>query len=212
MKKIFLVLIISGLLFISSTPQEVKALSGDPEVCLVPFGIPKQCQDSYELDNRCNIAKIIDPEVDCCINKCKGDPSTAYNPQCPEGATGPDCTVVGVLNSLNIFGTKVQYSADKIPSLIQLVISGTLAVVSFYALFRGMYLYAIKRPNTTDATEVGKINKEFGNIIVGFVLAWSVIFIVEFVMRLLGLPTLTQISFERIDSGDPEVTNVIIIK
>ena len=54
-------------------------------------------------------------------------------------------------------------------------------------------------------------NKEFGNIIVGFVLAWSVIFIVEFVMRFLGLPTLTQISFDRIDSGDPEVTNVIII-
>ncbi len=211
MKKIFLALIISGCLFITSSPQEVKALSGDPAVCLVPFGIPEQCQDSYELDNKCNIAKIIDPTVDCCINKCKGDPSTAYNPQCPSGTTGPDCNVVNTLNSLNIFGTRIQYSPDKIPSLIQLAISAALAVVSFYALFRGMYLYAIKRPNTIDAAEIGKINKEFGNIIVGFVLAWSVIFIVEFVMRFLGLPTLTQISFDRIDSGDPEVTNVIII-
>lgn len=209
MKKIVLItIVILGLL--SATSSRAYALPGDPDSCIPPFGIPAVCQDNYEPDTGCSIAKILNPEVNCCVNSCKGIPDD-YNP-CPNGGSGADCEVRNTLSTLNIFGTKIQYTPEKVPALIQLAISAALAVVSFYALFRGMFLYAIKRPNTTDAAEVAKINKEFGNIIIGFVLAWSVIFIVEFVMRLLGLPSLSQINVNTLDDPANPGTNVIIIQ
>ncbi len=208
--KNLLFLVIAFIFVFPLFSPRVNALTADPDVCLPPHGIPSMCQDSYTLDNKCNVARIINPEVDCCINKCTNI-DNGYDPDAEcSGPGDPDCDVTSVLNSLNIFGTKIQYSNEKIPSLVQLGLSAFLAVVSFYALFRGMYLYSIKRTQTTDAAEIGKINKEFGNIIIGFVLAWSAIFIVELVMRILGLPTLTQITLERIDDGS--ASNVIIIK
>jgi hypothetical protein len=167
--------------------------------CTPPQGIPTACPTDFEPDHLCNIAKIKDPTVICCPNKCIDAETSVPQPEQDE------------LRRLgNIFGTEVRYTPEKIPSLIQLGISAVLAVVSFYALFRGMFLYAIKRPNTIDASEIANINKEFGNIIIGFVLAWSVIFLVEFVMRILGLPSLSQIDIARIDESDG--ANVIIIQ
>ncbi len=212
MKKIFLVtFLVIG--FFVAFPTTTHALTGNPKACESPGDIPNICRDNYAPDNACNIARIANPEIDCCMNYCPEFPSTRYNAagDCASGNEAA-CEAASVFSSLNIFGTRIQYTPDKIPSLIQLAISAALAVVSFYALFRGMFLYAIKRPNTTDAAEVAKINKEFGNIIVGFVLAWSVIFIVEFVMRLLGLPSLSQINVNTLDDPANPGSNVIIIQ
>lgn len=196
MKKI---LIAGILLSFFLLPQQVSAQGGFPSWCLPPQGIPEDCPKDFEPDHLCNIQKIKDPNTQCCPNKCI-DADTSIDPDEKE-----ELQRLG-----NIFGTEVRYTPEKVPSLIQLGISAVLAVVSFYALFRGMFLYAIKRPNTIDSAEIAKINKEFGNIIIGFVLAWSVIFIVEFVMRILGLPSLSQIDIERLDEG--ENSNVIVIK
>jgi hypothetical protein len=204
-------LVVMGLLTFAA--PKVSALTGESSVCQPPFGIPNICEDNYAPDNACNAARIVNPEISCCRNYCPEFPSSKYNAETEcAGGNDPSCEADRVFNSLNIFGTKVQYTPEKIPSLIQLAISAALAVVSFYALFRGMFLYAIRRPNTTDAAEIAKINKEFGNIIIGFVLAWSVIFIVEFVMRLLGLPSLTQINVETLDDPSNPGSNVIIIQ
>lgn len=212
MTKILLgTLVVLGLLTL--TAPKAVALSGVSSVCKPPFGIPVECEGSFAPDNSCITARIINPEIDCCRNYCPENPSTRYNAatDCASGNSAA-CDASSVFTSLNIFGSKVQYAPDKIPSLIQLAISGALAAVSFYALFRGMFLYAIRRPNTTDAADIAKINKEFGNIIIGFVIAWSVIFIVEFVMRILGLPSLAQINVETLDDPGNPGSNVIIIQ
>lgn len=176
---------------------QTRECSGDP------YEIPSECKDDFIIDAKCQSLKILSPQSElaqkCCIHICKGDTSTAEDPK-------------NTLNQedlafLNVFGVKLglDFSAENrtktISTLINLVITTILGIFSFYALFRGVYLAAVKRPVLTKPEDISKLNKEFTSLLIGFVIAWGVIFIVQLVFSILGLGSLTNFSFENAQNG-----------
>ncbi|MFS8130710.1 MAG: hypothetical protein ACMG57_01895 [Candidatus Dojkabacteria bacterium] len=153
-----------------------------PTGCLGPIGIPSSCQNPcaaqddaancYVPDFQCSNARILHPGTDCCTNKCKdNDPGTP--------------TPAEVIK-FNIFGTQFEITPAKVPNLINIAISSFLGLVSAYALIRGMYVGAVLRTRATSSEDIAKVNKEIVNMIIGFVLAWSFIFIIQFIGSILG--------------------------
>lgn len=175
--------------FLSLTTTSVKAAF--PPGCDGPIGIPSNCQkpcansadtsNCYTPDFQCINSKFVNSATSCCNNKCSTDNSVLPPLE---------------LSELNIFGTKFRLSPSAIPSVINALISTFLGVVSFYALGRGAYIGAILRTRATSADDIAKVNKEVVNLLIGFVLAWSFIFIIQFISSVLGIGSLNNFNVE----------------
>lgn len=163
--------------------------SGLPAGCEPPFGIPSACPSAgdYEPDFNCINAKVINPKLECCPNRCVGgatigeDPSESLQP----------------LTKFNIFNTQISLdfrNPNTIPTLVNLLISTALGIVSLYVLFRGIYIAAFVRTRSTSPEDIAKVNKELTNLLIGFLIAWGSIFIVQLVANLLGLGSLSNLS------------------
>lgn len=144
-----------------------------------PICIPAGCPDTYVPDFTCQYRKLLDPSDGCCENKCPGTASVSE----PAEYT----TLV------SFFGRGIYlYSDAKIVSLINLAVTSFLAGISIFALVYGIYIAGVVRANTTDAAKIQETNKILQRLILGFILAWMFIFIMQVVMNLLGLGDLRQ--------------------
>ncbi len=168
-----------------------KVSANFPAGCAQPFGIPTACPTEcksqndtgcYVPDFQCSNAKFLDPSVSCCNNKCANSGTV--------GSSGDQAEI----RKFNIFGTQFAFSSARIPSLINIAISTFLGFVSAYALFRGMYIGAVVRSRATTSEDIAKANKEIVNLIIGFILAWSFIFIIQFVASVLGIGNLNDLN------------------
>ncbi len=168
--------------------------------CSPPDYIPSQCPKDYTPDYTCLNIKILKPNdataKSCCINKCRNDSDV-------NGGTTQD-----PVRRLEAFGAKFDITASSIPKIINLAISAILGILSAYVLFRGVYVAAVKRTQTTSADEITKVNKELSSLIVGFIVLWSVIFIIQLVFGVLGLGNVTSINI----GTDPNDKSVVIIE
>ncbi|MEP7103846.1 MAG: hypothetical protein ABI721_04015 [Candidatus Dojkabacteria bacterium] len=192
-KSILLLSIFFFALLSFESVNKINADSGFPAGCQAPFGIPDACPTAcksqndtncYVPDFSCSNAKFLNPQTICCSNKCNGG-----------GTIGTiDPGDASLIRSFNIFGTKFSFSSGSIPSLINAIISTFLGIVSIYALARGAYLGAVIRPGVTSSDDISKINKEIVNLIIGFILAWSFIFIIQFVATVLGIGNLNDLN------------------
>ncbi len=174
-------------------------ISGNANQCVCkssPICIPSECPNDYEPDFNCINKKLFDPSYGCCENKCKGSPSPTQIPS----ELSPLITIFG-----QTFAIK---NGQQIPTLINLAISTVLGVISVYAVLNGIYLTGFKRANTTDQAEIEKINKNLTTMILGFILAWSFIIIIQLVSSLLGLGSLSNLTV--IGGGDGGSTITIM--
>lgn len=168
-----------------------KVSAAFPAGCQGPVGIPTSCPNKcnsasdtncYLPDFQCSLSGFLSSGGgDCCPNKCNG-----------EAPIKPADT--GVFAKLNIFGTQFVFNSSSIPSLINAAISTFLGFVSIYALVRGMYIGAVLRTRATSADDITKVNKEIVNLIIGFILAWSFIFIIQFISSVLGIGNLNDLN------------------
>ncbi len=151
------------------------------------------CPDTFVTDFACVQNKIVNPEDSCCVDICPGGNSSTLDP---------------AYEQFNIFVTKININSEhKVAALINVTITTVLGAISLYTLFRGFYIAAYKRANTTDSAEIEKITTELKNLVIGFVICWTFIFVMQFVMTLLGIGNLNQL----VILGDPNPSNVIII-
>lgn len=196
----FLVFSLLQIVFLSTGNIVVKGSSD----CLPPLGTPAACtkacktqEDSncYEPDFQCINAKILNPSLACCNNKCRGSASSVSEPE--------------TFTKFEVFGTRFYVQSNrKLVALINVVITTILGGASLYALGRGIYLGAVKRANTDNPEEIQAIyNEIIKAIIPGFILLWMVIIIVQVVFSALGLGSLNQL----VILGDPDPGTVITI-
>lgn len=163
-------------------------------VCSCPIQstcIPAGCSGpgEYEPDYACILAKSLPTpgssgRVDCCENKCK-DESVAI-----------DTPAELDFFAFEIFNTKVNITYEKIPTIINFIFSTVIGVLAIYAAFRGIYIYAIKLPNTTKEEDIAAVSKEARAILIGFILALTFLLITQIIFSILGLPALNTINFD----------------
>ena len=160
--------------------------------------VPAACPNTYKPDLNCTANKFSNPDSKCCPNFC------------PQGE-GSNATNITQLSStyrkLVIFGTDYRFSPESTSGVIKLVIQTILGLVSLYALVRGVYLAGFKRTLVTTPDEIGKINKELTNMLIGFIICWGFILILQFVSNFLGLGSLTALS-----GTDNSGANVVVVK
>jgi hypothetical protein len=160
--------------------------------------VPQDCYDTGEFvpDTQCVLKQFQTPEARdpdspefCCENKCIGTESD---------------TESAFTELINVFGTRIYVTTQaRVAALINLVLSSILGLISAYTLISGILLAAYKLPNTVDPEEISQIQKSITTMIVGFILAWSFIFIIQFISTLLGIGNLA----EMIVLGEPDEVN-----
>jgi hypothetical protein len=181
------ILIVSFLFLTILFSVNVKAQSGFVAGCMPPQGVPVACPTDFIPNLDCQLERIVNPGTDCCPNMCPGGDLDTDQPD--------------ELQKLNVFGTTLLIGPESVPLLINLALSAFLGIVSLYALIRGIYLGAIKRPQTIDDKEIGDISKEIKNLLIGFIIAWSFIFITQIVVQFLGLGSLQDLTLIGTNDG-----------
>lgn len=173
-----------------------------------PVCFPLGCSapGTFEPDSACVTKQILNPRAKdpgsgefCCINKCVGaEPSAA-------GRSGNE-----FVNLINIFGTNVISinSEQRIAAIINLALTSVLGAISAYTIIRGIKITAFDRPRTLDPGEIAGINKTLVTLVIGFVLAWSFIFIIQLVSNFLGVGSLNDLILV---GAPPEDTTTITI-
>lgn len=208
-KAITIIFLLLTVTFLGSFIKTYAQSAGTPEANSTtcegdPYRIPAQCEDNFVIDQECQTIKILSPQSEqartCCLHKCKDEQTSV---------TGNTDNILDQkdLSFLNVFGVRLGLDFSEsgrtktITTLINLVITTILGIFSMYALFRGVYLVAIQRPVLIKPEDISKLNKQFTSLIVGFVLAWGIIFIIQVVFAFLGLGSLTDFNFENAANG-----------
>src|SRR5690606_16851902 len=127
--------------------------------------------------------KLLNPDIDCCENKCRSGSTTT------PGASDP---ILEKYREFGVLGIRVRIDESSIPSLVNIALTTFLGIIALYTLFRGIYVAGIKRTNATSEDEFSSINKEFTALIIGFIIAFTSIFLVQLVFNVLGLGSLTD--------------------
>lgn len=177
--------------------------------CSAPFDIPDACPSpkdpnssntNYYVPNfECINRKLLDPSYSCCRNICA------------EKAGGIDIAAQPeVFQKLfSFFGRTIAItSGNQLIAIFNIAITTILGIFTVIALVFGVYIGAFVRARTTDQEEIANANRTLVNIIIGFTLAWSFLFIIQIVMGFLGLGNLSNLVFLENNPDDP---NVIII-
>jgi hypothetical protein len=198
LSKLFLVLLLVILFLFSlfQLEQNIKIEANSP-IC-----IPPSCPTDYEPDFNCIQKQILDPTAKnpssaqfCCENKCKDI-----------GGLPTEDRARQLDPLFTFFGQTLYVSvAERIPTLINLAITTALGLMSVYTVVYGTYVAGYKRTQTTDPGEIEKISKTLKNLVLGFVLAWSFIFIIQLVASLLGLGSLSNLTLVG-DGGGSTIT------
>lgn len=169
-----------------------------------PICIPSSCagEGQYEPDFACINQQLLDPTNNCCENKCKNISSGNDNPD-------------SFTKLIDVFGSSIVIETDDpigvIAVLVNLAITTVLGFISLYAIVRGIYEGGIKRARSIDSGEIEETTKTVQTLILGFVLAWSFIFIIQFITSILGLGSLSDLTVLQDDlAGDAD--NQIVIQ
>lgn len=179
--KIILLIIIFFIqtMFVLSAFQLIQPISAQTDE-LTCADVYRRCRESYIPDFNCTNRRIFDPKVTCCENKC------------PEDAISPEASEFSTL--ISFFGNSLTIkSTQQIPTLINLAITTILGFFSIYALGYGMYVAGVVRAKTTNEEEIVKANKTLITLILGFILAWGFIIIMQFVANLVGVGSLANL-------------------
>lgn len=197
MKKIIVMVSFFFIFFIFLQNVSAQSYVGDPGDYAPIFQAPANCPDDFIADLACSRAKVLNATTVCFENKCPGAPGY-----------GSDASTAGVdtFQELEVFGAKFYInSSQRIAAIINIGFSTFLGIVSLYALVRGIYVGGFKRAGTTEAETIASANKELVNLIIGFALAWSFIFILQFVMGLLGFGSINELVLVGDQSDNPEI-------
>jgi hypothetical protein len=201
--KVFALIIIASL-FIG-----FKVHAQIPGCNVAPFYVPDACPSpyipgkaaGYTADLNCQLKRITNPQnPGCCINKCvdadgedTGSVTSAENP--------------AVFTNLEVFGTTIKINPNNIGTIINILFTTVLGLVSIYAIARGIYVTGVKRPMATTPDQIAEINKELTNLIIGVIISWGFIIVIQVVANLLGVGQLNNLDI----SGGAEGGTVITI-
>lgn len=183
MKTKILILFIASFSTLSTVGISTSYAVGGGDAPGCTNGIPDRCENNFEPDFSCINQKFIDPRTICCNNKCPGESDQIKDPS-------------EQITSIDLFGVRIGLDfskPDTLPTIVNLLISTVLGLISVYVLFRGIYVAAILRTSATDPAKIESVNKELRNLIIGFILAWASIFIVQLVANVLGLGSLNNL-------------------
>lgn len=204
-KSRFIIFLAFVLFFSSFAVSKVNAIEiGDS--CPAPRFIPTECptpyrpgrSGGYTADLNCAASKFTNPGNNCCPNMCVdsgGNPTTT-----PE-------VLPEEYNQFEVFGTTIRVNPNNFGTLVNLAFTTFLGLVSIYVILRGIYVAGVKRPNATTDEEIANISKELTNLVIGFVICWSFIIVIQLVANFLGIGRLTDMDFS---GGDGSL--VITIK
>ncbi|GIW58879.1 MAG: hypothetical protein KatS3mg086_164 [Candidatus Dojkabacteria bacterium] len=147
--------------------------------------VPENCPEDFVVDFSCQRAKLVDSTVDCFENKCPDAPSYEEQQNGSEENS--------LLNSLDVFGARFNIdSGQEIAAVINILISTFLGIVSLYALIRGVYVAGFKIAGNTEQEKLTEARNEIVQLVLAFVIAWSAIFVLQFVFSLLGLGSINN--------------------
>lgn len=168
--------------------------------------IPVDCPNDYVPNLKCSSAKLLNPALDCCENKCRDDGNAVRNSggSVIDPANVQQPQIEGFLQ-FDIFGSQIKINPERLPALFLTVISSIMFGISIYVLVKGIYVAGVKRTQAVSPEEIAKINKQFTGLVVGFVLLWSFIFIMQVVFSFLGLGNITSLDFSQ-----SEGSNIVI--
>lgn len=170
-----LVFLIQVILVLS--PVEITHAQVDDVTCKSVYD---RCNTTFIPDFNCTNRRIFDPKIKCCENKC------------PEDELSPEASEFSTL--ISFFGNSLTIkSTQQIPTLINLGITTILGFFSIYSLGYGMYVAGFVRARTTNEEEIVKANKTLITLILGFVLAWGFIIIMQFVANIVGVGSLSNL-------------------
>ncbi len=189
-------------LFISSLNSVVAQTGSQTKECESPTYIPKctlvldpnsgEMVPDYVPDLNCAARKIIDPKFQCCYNKCRNKSGESVADEYLEFV---------------VFNTNFRINPENVPSLINLGFSTFLGIVSVYALFRGIYVAGVKRTEAITPDDIEKLNKELTSLVIGFVIAWAFILIIQIVANILGVGDLSRLDVSSESGGE---NNIVI--
>lgn len=154
--------------------------------CPTPCAGGSQNTNCYIPNFDCLSQRVLDPMIICCISKCAN-----------EQISGSELEQLRVFyRTFNFFGTKVNINTDSLVGWLTLGIQAFLAVVSIIALVKGIKAGVIDVPK---GEELDKVKRDITNTIMGFILAWGAIFIIQIILSVLGIPGLNEL----VIIGDP---------
>lgn len=208
-KIILLIIIAGGLLSISyKTNAATNQTNNSPANCIsssssnttsvkcdAPYYIPSNCPNDYVPDLQCINTRLFNPGILCCPNKCNNAPSNVC-----------DTVYQTYFSQFDIFGTTFKINPNNLPTIINLFITTILGLISIYALLRGIYVAGIKRTQAISPEDIANLNKELTNLVIGFIIAWGFIIIIQIVANILGVGSLSNIDINGGKSGGLVVT------
>lgn len=181
-------------------------LSAQSTDCIAPYFIPDDCSvpyvpgksGGYTADLNCQIVRITKPGTDeakCCPNICVNENGDRVSAQLPSEITQTE-----------VFGTTIRINPDNSGTIINILFTTILGLVSVYAIVRGIYVTGVKRPMAITPDQIAEINKELTNLIIGVVICWGFIILIQVVANLLGVGQLNNLDISGGESGGTIIT------
>lgn len=175
--------------------------------CQAPYYIPSACPSpympgvasGYTADLNCQLVKITKPgtpEANCCPNICVTEAGEANY-----GASNPQ-----VFSQLEVFGTTIKINPDNIGTIVNILFTTVLGLVSIYAIVRGIYVTGVKRPMAITPDQIAELNKELSNLIIGVIICWGFIILIQLIANLLGVGQLNSLDISGGESGGTVIT------
>jgi len=210
--------VIALILFLSLTTIGVKVSAQffppapPANDCKAPYFIPNGCQNpyipgesrGYTADLNCQLVRITRPGsagASCCPNICV----TAEGEIDTTNGTGNEQNPA-VFSQLEVFNTTIKINPNNIGTVINILFTTLLGAVSLYAIVRGIYVTGIKRPMAVTPEQIADLNKELTNLIIGVVICWGFIIIIQVIANLLGVGQLNNLDISGGDSGGTVIT------
>ncbi len=150
---------------------------------------PPGCENTYVVDANCVQRRLLNPSYVCQVNICPNE----------QGEEPPE----EVAKLITIFGQNLYvYSSNKVAALVNMLLIGVMTVMTVIAFIYGVFVAAVQRSKSTEAGEIETANKTLLRLILGFVLAWSIIVVMQFVFSILGIGGLTDITISNDENQD----------
>lgn len=186
--------------------SSISAQSSDD--CAAPYYIPKACpspyvpgqRGGYTADLNCPLSGFLSAEKrNCCPNKCVSSSGSALS-----GST-TDIENPVEFQKFEVFGTTIRLNPENIPALINILFTTALGLVSLYTIARGIYVAGVKRSSAQSAEDIANVTKELTNLLVGALIAWGFIIVIQVVAGFLGVGQLNNLD---ISGGDNLVVTI----
>lgn len=188
---------------------KISADSVGSASCQAPYYIPSGCNTpyvpgkspGYTADLNCQLVRITKPgtpEALCCPNICvdaNGDKQT-----------GSGADVVPEVTNLEVFNTTIRINPNNAGTIINILFTTVLGLVSVYAIVRGLYVTGVKRAMAITPDQIAELNQELTNLVIGVVICWGFIIVIQVVANVLGVGQLNNLDISGGESGGTVIT------